>query len=279
MMQNRITLPEYDLVILGLARNCEHSLPKILKHIDWLRESGLSVLLIVGEDGSRDKTRGLLLSSGPDTLLVDTTQFSEQSRLVRIARAREKVLEKFREGYKTKLVAVVDMDSGFATSITAEAISEVSRELLSGHFFAVAATSQPYYDLLAFDSWAMPNVDFMELEREAKRNFFSFMRFKYLVVHPRQRKLTTNHDMRAVSAFNGLCFYEPALYLESSYIPLADDDWPCEHVTFNKHLAAKGLSVLVKSSLIVTPPSEHVYSNPFKLICQVLVKKLKSFSR
>lgn len=241
-----------DVAIVGLARDCAATLPDALTHIDQLRGDGIRVNTFIGEDGSTDDTRQIIKQSAN---LIDTTQDQAVPRLERMARAREKLRQSVPSS--AAVVLVVDFDGPFVQSVTSEWLEVSMARLSEGSEFALSAASDPYYDLLAFES---DDVSFEGLDERieiAKRNPLRYHGFKKRTIYAEQDRLTGRGEIRCISAFNGACLYLGSTYASGSYIPDDSTSWACEHVTFNRLLARDGSRMIVDPSLAVPAPEEH----------------------
>jgi hypothetical protein len=63
----------YDLVFLALARDCASGASSFIRGIQRLSARGLNVMALVGENGSTEDTRSLLLRSDAPIRVIDTS--------------------------------------------------------------------------------------------------------------------------------------------------------------------------------------------------------------
>lgn len=255
----------YDVVFLSLARDCASTIPGVVRGLEELRKSGLRTCLLVGENGSRDTSRELLENAVGSTglvHLVDTTFMSEaKGRLERMAIGRQFLADQVKGlPGSVRTICVLDMDEPFLESLDIALFrASLSRLDSDDAIFALAATSRPsYYDLLAFED---ETRSFAELDKRIERlqgNPVAYYRLFRDFIYPQQQRLTTASDITCLSAFNGMCLYKADMYLQGSYLPSASSPWVCEHVTFNRSIAAAtGRRMLIHGTLVLPQPAEH----------------------
>ena len=254
----------YDIVFLALARNCADTIPGVLRGLDTLRQSGMKVIAVVGENSSHDQTRELLEKAAAtgSVLVVDTSFMSAATeRLQRMALGRQ-----FLAGYAkdklppTRAFCVLDVDEPFLEHLDpAVLLSALTRVTDDEEVFAVSATSRPtYYDLLAFEDEDRSFADLDKRIQRVQRNPFEYYSFFRNVIYAEQQRLTSDSDTRCRSAFNGLCLYAAGSYALGSYLPPENGPWICEHITFNRSVAiATARHMVVDGNLVVPMPSEH----------------------
>ncbi|GJE18448.1 glycosyltransferase family 2 protein [Methylobacterium marchantiae] len=251
-----------DLAVLALARDCAKTLPNFLRMIESLEAGGVSTFAIVGENGSRDATRALLVEAASRGLLriEDTGFMSGLPRLERMARGREALAMRLRRTpVVSPLVCILDLDEPMSAAPDVASLRRVMARLLDDHDrFASAATSRPtYYDLLAFDDGSL-SFDRLDEEIHAREtNPFRYWSFFQKTIYPAQRQLTSDRTIPCVSAFNGLCLYKGEDFALGSYCD-GSDFRLCEHLTFNRSVAAAtGRAMAIDPDLVVTMPVEH----------------------
>ncbi|WP_171059075.1 MULTISPECIES: glycosyltransferase family 2 protein [unclassified Arthrobacter] len=253
----------YDIVFLALARNCADTIPGFVQGMERLRQAGIRVAAVVGENGSEDDTRELLEDAAAATgvvHVVDTSFMSgAASRLERMALGRQFVARFAKDMLlPARSICVIDVDEPFLENLQPDVLLSALQRVMDGDVFAVSATSRPtYYDLLAYEDGERSFADLGERIRNAQHNPFAYYSFFRKFVYPEQRRLTSDTDTLCRSAFNGLCLYSAGTYALGTYIP-ENGPWICEHITFNRSLAsATGLQMVVDRALVVPMPSEH----------------------
>lgn len=276
----------YDIVFLALAQNCADTIPGVVRGLDTLRQSGMKVIAVIGENGSADLTRELLEEAAASTgmvSVVDTSFMSEATeRLQRMALGRQ-----FLAGYVKKMpltamaICVLDVDEPFLEHLDPVVLQSALQRVKDDDVFAVSATSRPtYYDLLAFEDEDRSFADLDKRIQRVQRNPFEYYSFFQNVIYPEQRRLTSDSETRCRSAFNGLCLYEAESYAMGSYLPPENGPWICEHITFNRSVAiGTGRHMVVDGALVLPMPSEHGRRTLPGFFWQRLRKLLKLVTR
>lgn len=255
----------YDIIFLALARDCEETIPSLVRGLENLGKFGLNVHAVVGENGSHDKTRQMLEEAASSKCIVSVVDTSLMSgvpeRLQRMALGRQIVADFAKDMFvPTRAICVVDVDEPFLENLEpAILMSGLQRVTEGDDVFAVSATSRPtYYDLLAFEDKDRSFVDLDRRIQGLQRNPLEYYAFFQNVIYPHQQRLTSDTDIPCRSAFNGLCLYSARSYAMGSYLPVASGPWICEHVTFNRSVAAATERHMVIDGTLVLPmPSEH----------------------
>lgn len=256
---------QYDVVFLALARDCASTLPGALRGFEALRDSGLRVRLVVGENGSRDETRTILEDAAASTGIVEVLDTSFMaagggSRLERMATGRQFLADQIKDfPWPVRAICVVDLDEPFLESLDPALFTPLLSRLESEKAFALSASSRPtYYDLLAFEDDTRSFVGLDERIKRVQRNPILYYRLFKDFIYVEQHALTSGVDIWCISAFNGLCLYPAEIYALGSYIPVDGADWICEHITFNRSIAeATGLHMVIDGSLVIPTPPEH----------------------
>ena len=245
-----------DLVVLGLARNCRSAIPRFAASVQRWRDAGLSVKTLIGEDGSVDGTRAAILDAGLG--LVDTTPVClAGNRFLRMAEAREAVRRAYVSGEDARAVLLVDVEDDFISSIAASwLVDTIDRLHGEPEVFAFSAISDPYYDLIAFESETISYGNVWDRIDAESTIFTRYVWLKKFISAP-QRALASGRDMRCISAFNGACLYKGRDYATTSYLPQLESPI-CEHVVFNRRLAERGRFMIVDHTLVVSAPAEHI---------------------
>lgn len=275
----------YDIVFLGLARDCERTIPQFLAMLDGLSRAGLRYAAIVGEDSSKDKTRLMLLEAeaAGRLQLVDTSFLRGiPERLERMARGRQFLVQTFNnEKHIGRTMAVIDLDGSMMRPPSPESLRECINFLdNSKDVFAVSATSYPsYYDLLAFDSGEENFIGLDRKIRQHEKNPFSYVKLFYSFIYPQQRKLTSQKEIYCISAFNGLCLYRYEDFLHGSYVERSNFDL-CEHITFNRSIAnSTGKNMMINPRLALATPEEHARKSFFAFSMQRMKKVIPRLLR
>jgi hypothetical protein len=270
-----MTTRELDILFLALARDCQDPLLEALDALTLLSSTGFSVRLVVGENGSIDRTREILDWSArqPGSLVqvVDTSAMASGStRLHRMALGRQILVEEARK-FSSRAVAVVDLDEPYLPSVTALTLRAVLDRLDDdAGIFAVAATSRPtYYDLLAFEDDARSYGGLEQRIAARKRNPLTYYRLFRDFIYPEQDRLTSAQEIRCRSAFNGLAIYRGDAYRRGSYTASGEIATLCEHVTFNRSVArATGCDMVIDPAVVLPMPVEHGRRNAPRFVAQ-----------
>lgn len=250
-----------DIVVLALARNCAATLPAFLHFLASLRAAGLDCRALVGENDSRDGTGALLgAAQARGELRHVPTGFMTQTRgrLARMAAGREhlkRVLDA--QGLAPACVCVADIDNVMARPPEPAAILAALEKLERPGLFAVSAASYPhYYDLLAYEDEAVSYEHLLDDIARHRRGALNYYRFFSGTIYPAQSALTRARETTCRSAFNGLTLYRGEDYRLGSYL---DETYArCEHLTFNRRLAAAtGRRMLVDPDLVLRTPGDH----------------------
>jgi hypothetical protein len=250
-----------ETLFLCLARDCESNLPRFFQYLETMRSAGLPCRAIIGENGSRDRTRSLIVeASNRGISLLDTAAMASiPSRLARMAAGRELLLQAARDAQVPSFVCVADLDNVIEKPPAIDALVGGMQRLRDDPgLFAIGATSRPvYYDLLAL---RMKGYDFSTLDAEiaeAKKRPLTYHSFHRRRIYKNQRALTTPSPILCESSFNGFCLYRGTDYMLGSYRgPLEASI--CEHVTMNLSIGqATGRQMLIAPDLIVQTPSDH----------------------
>ena len=252
-----------NILFLALARDCEDTLPTFFSYIENLKGHGLECAAIIGENGSRDKTRRLIeQAAGPRITLLDTAFMEGQkSRLKRMAMGRQALFHAaIGKGDDYEYICVVDLDNIFLEPPEPEALMKCIEGLrVDRNLFAIGATSVPvYYDLLSLRA---EGHDYSTLNAEiaaAKRWPFTYFQFHRDRIYSDQRLMTRKDAIPCSSSFNGFCVYNASDYWLGTYRAHNEAE-VCEHVTFNlsiKH--ATGKQMLISPALNVRAPADHI---------------------
>jgi hypothetical protein len=250
------------ILFLGLARNCEETLPAFFDYLGRLRSKGAECVAFIGENGSRDQTRATIMRSGTsDVRLVDTACMNlEAARLAKMAVGRQCVLEAARAKEGADYVCVMDLDNVMhEPPETASLLQAI--DCLEGRpdLFAIGASSYPvYYDLLSLRAEGHDYSALNEQIAKAKRNPLTYYRFHQRRIYANQRIVTHSQPALCTSSFNGCCLYKARYFFRGTYRS-SDEARVCEHVTLNLSIArASGKGMMISPRLILRAPADHV---------------------
>ncbi len=263
-MKNSKKIEFVDLVILGLAKDCETTLPSYFSFLSTLNSENITYFSIVGENGSVDNTRNLLITeSQKGFLLVEDMDFLSlyPDRLERMALGREHLKEALEiSGIRAKFVCIVDLDNIMEIPPTAQQL-RIALNMLDSRIdaFGISATSKPhYYDLFAYERSDLSFANLSEEFSSAKRKPFSYYSFFKDNIYPAQQALTSSNYMTCISAFNGMGIYRFDDYHIGSYLSKNPKNI-CEHVTFNRAIANHtGKHMIISPILSFQTPADHI---------------------
>ncbi len=252
---------ELSILFLGLARDCEGTLPIFFSFLDRLERHGFRCTAIIGENGSRDKTRLLICRAGPKIELLDTTFMAVSSgRLVRMARGRQALLDRAKaRGLTERYVCVTDLDNVMMAPPDPKDLQSAIECLQADNsLFAIGATSTPfYYDLLALRAEGHDYTDLNRELTEAKQWPLSYFQFHHQRIYAKQRQMTRPEPIACASSFNGFCLYNANDYVLGAY-RAPDEADVSEHVSLNLSIGrATGKKMLITPGLVIHAPSDH----------------------
>lgn len=284
MTHRRINSPAcVKITFLALAKDCADYLSRIFDLLNETERQGFVVECYIGENGSSDNTRDLVIAhalNDPRVTLVPTDAMAKISgRLTRMAVGREILRKSWllkQDG--SDIVCVLDTDGVIPLSTGERMDFKGAVEALwnDRQLAGISSTSIPfYYDLLALRVPEQFNYDIGPALRFGKRDPI----FHYLVharlVYPAQRNITQSIPLRTQSSFNGMALYRAIDYAAASYIRIKTHD-ECEHVDFNRQLCGQGRYILVGSWFKLNMPPEH---GPRSLIGFIKQRIMKVLSR
>ena len=269
-----------SLLFLCLARDCAPTIPTFLSYFRRLDDDGFHCSAIIGENGSRDDTRALILRAAGERIeLLDTAFMAKAgSRLARMAMGREALKRKaFARAESAQYVCVADLDNVMLAPPDPPAVrSAIARLRAERSLFAVGANSSPvYYDLFSLRA---AGHDYAGLNGEiarAKKNPFGYFQFHQRRIYANQKRVALTQPLRCLSSFNGFCVYDAASYRQGTY-RAPDEADICEHVTFNLSIARKtAKDMLIAPELIVRTPSDHAPVGFFRFWSDRIAERLR----
>jgi hypothetical protein len=272
---------DVSLVFACLAKDCEATVPNLFRSMDVLRAQGIRCAAVIGENGSQDNTRNVIIHAaermGGSVTLVDTSFISGISnRLERMAVAREHLRNVLTiEHTNSRFICVADLDNVMAEPLESSSIAWALAELsVRPELFAISAISSPwYYDLLAYRSESLTFTGLEARFKVSAKNVLRYYAFHQAQIYPFQKQITRLGSHLCNSAFNGVCLYRRSEYIDGSYTRDADFG-ECEHITFNKSIAF-GRQMLVSSNISLRQPTDHGPSSVSAFYWRRAVKRLK----
>jgi len=259
MVQN-----DTSICFVALARDCAKHLPKFRSILENFDQAGLQWRAVVGENDSKDGTREILnkyCEEDSRIELVDTSLMSKISgRLPRMAFGRQLLLEVIKKKNYSSVdyVVVIDIDNVINPDIDTKVFEKSFDVLKENKFFAVSATSVPfYYDLIALRDGIHNTSDIISNLNKLGRSPLNYYFYHKNVLYPMQKQIADRGSFECQSAFNGLCIYPYDKYVSGSYYEGNGKD-VCEHVIFNEVLnELYGGNVFACSDLRVNVPKDH----------------------
>lgn len=242
------------LVICGTARN-------VADHINDSIESFLNafqdfkeVKIVICESFSTDTTLNELVKiekSLPNfTYFVDKSiSLSENRRTVRIASARNQLLQHIRENLSDfDYVAMVDLDG-----VNRDLRDKQIRSVFEIDFWDAAFANQPlrYYDIWALRAEGWNEGDCWKEYQNLLKTMPSKKAHRIAVTSKMKSISEKSQPICVESAFGGLGIYRTAVFLEGFYSGMDDDgNEICEHVHFHETLTKKGYRLFIMPSLV-----------------------------
>jgi hypothetical protein len=246
-----LSLPlQYDIVVVGCARNVETHLENTKKKLEMIKSLFRSSKIIIYENDSTDKTLEILNHWKDENLINLITEKNVQGiRTERLAYARNLL---YKEAMKNNfdLFIVIDLDN-VINDLTQESIMSCFNKDVVEEDWAMIGANQTgtYYDMFAlrtFDDW-MP-FDFVKCEHiDGIVNSCLTNRLKNISkdVKPIQVK----------SCFGGIAIYKKK-YIENcdygkGFQMIKDKKLEfCEHVDFNEGVLKNGGKIYINPKFI-----------------------------
>lgn len=259
----RKNLSQSNLLVAGLARNCEKKLEDEVRQINLAFSDAKSINWLVIESDSDDKTLDVLnkLSNKDffDFISLGKLERKIPNRTERIANCRNLYLEelKFNSKYnEIDYVIVADLD-GVNSKLSPKSVKSCWETDVDWDA-CFANQSAPYYDI-----WALRHDLWNPADCFEQNAFFSkysvdvfFNRYSSIL----SKMITIPEDVEPIkvkSAFGGLGIYKKNLLLKGEYSGLKDNgENECEHLSFHiNHLSEANLYII--PSLINSGWNEH----------------------
>jgi hypothetical protein len=256
-------LSSSNILIVGLARNCERKLANEVQKINSAFSASASINWLVIESDSDDDTIGTLNKLSVD----DTFRFVSLGKLrakypkrtERIAKCRNFYLEEIKGNLKYNnidYVVVADLD-GVNSKLTPKSVQSCW-ELSVDWDACFANQSAPYYDIWALrhDLWS--SNDCFEQEAFFKKFTVDDFYNRYTSILSKMISIPKEAaPIRVKSAFGGLAIYKKQWLLKGKYVGVTDNgDEVCEHVHFHINYL-KNASLYIVPSLINCGWNEH----------------------
>lgn len=264
--QSTPSLSEANVLIVGVARNCERTIRQDVQRLQTAFESCHQLQWLIVESDSSDNTLNCLVLLERD---IPGFRFRSLGHLAdslpirseRIARCRNAYLDELNSNPQysaTDYVAIADLD-GVNQLVTKEGVTSC----WTRHDWDVCTASQrgPYYDIWALrhplwnpsDCWRQ--YKFL-CECNVQRELAAWVsRYAKMITIPE-----SSEWIPVDSAFGGLAIYRRAILTDACYRGIDDDNEPiCEHVWLHNQLRATGASIFINPRLINTAGTEQSY--------------------
>jgi hypothetical protein len=239
---------DYDIIIVGCARNIEQYLNNTLAKINMLKELFKSTKVIIFENDSTDNTLNILKDwENKNIIKLITEKNVPGLRTERLAHARNTLYNEAMK-HNFDLLIVMDLDN---------VIELLSEEGILSCFdikedWAMLGGNQlgNYYDVWAlrtYDDW-MP-FDWVECYYiEKKSRYYCFL--SRLINIP-----VNSNPIKVKSCFGGIGIYKKKYLDNCTYGnglqgPKNNKYEICEHVTFNECIIKNGGSIYINPKLI-----------------------------
>lgn len=248
-----------NIVIAGLARDCEKSLPHIIKLIEELRERFIWSTVIIIENDSKDNTKKLLFNwekqkIGVKILSQDygTVTIPEQTidgvkplvsfhRIEKMAMYRNIYMKYFKIiDHKIDNVIIIDVDvESFSVDRVVEAITICDDKC--GSVFANGITVKRFFGKIylkmfydVFAVYEYPNKEIFSFsEKTLSRTLKSIC-----------NNLKKNKKYSVISAFGGIAVYNFKAIANLEYTVISNglnkSEAVCEHIPFNTKIINLG---------------------------------------
>lgn len=256
--------PASELVIVGLARNCQKTLRHDIDVLTAATRDFANVRLLVVESDSNDATPTLLRKLSEeraDLAFISLGSLAVQHplRTDRIAVCRNRYLDELQRNplyASTDYVLVADLD-GANRDLTAAAVQSCWR---SDEAWDVCTANQrdAYYDVWALRHPQWCPDDCWQQYRWL-RPLFGHEQALSVAIHSRMVRLEANSNWIEVeSAFGGLALYRRRALLAGRYKGLDEaGEQICEHVPLHARLRQLGCRIFINPALINANRTEH----------------------
>lgn len=263
-----------SVVICGIARDCSSQLSRLIPKLEALGTTFKSYKIIVIENDSSDDTAEVVLAWAAKNQNVIPVLFSEnrevaaqldarseksrdfgQSRISRIAFARNLYLNELQSYQQTDYVVVVDLD------ILDFSIQGIANSFEQRHNWDCATSSGLRYTLRSplsskvyWDTYAFEPIEGFSGGIQSLKDIRSSQ--KYL-----RDRLKGNALIPAISAFGGLAVYKYRVLVDQQYVAMENKDVEvpilCEHVNLHRSVSQSNDNF----RLVINPLQELRYES------------------
>ena len=271
------SLESFEVLIVGLVRNCE---PSLESEVETLRASfedfkNVSFFLVESDstDGSLEALRELATRiPNFQFLSLGNLRQSIPDRIERIAHCRNAYLDYVRTtSEKFDYVVVADLD-GVNNLLTKEKVATCWK--FDGWSACTANQSGPYYDIYALRAPGWSEMDCWNEARSLYASGMNPVKSWVKAIREKQRIILESEDwIEVTSAFGGFAIYKTETFLEGKYQTFSGDELNVsEHVPFNLKLTATGHRIFINPKVTNFDFNEH---NDFSRLSRRLKMSLK----
>ena len=282
-------LTEYRYLVVGLVRNCAHSVEADIAAIEKSLQNSVGVKWLLIESDSGDGTLDVLSKiAGRDVefnyISLGKLHPAYPLRTDRIAQCRNRYLHEIKKNKEYRdidYVVVADFD-GINNAITAESFASCFTR--TDWDVCCANQISRYYDIWALRHhlWS-PNDAYEQFRFMGSKSRNSFISY-YVSVTSRMMHIPKESEWIEVdSAFGGMAIYKFQAFISSEYCGLTENGTEiCEHVQFNKKIKENGYKIYINPAFINAVNTEHVRSVYIKTILLLIfneniIKKIKHY--
>jgi glycosyltransferase involved in cell wall biosynthesis len=271
------SLESFEVLIVGLVRNCE---PSLESEVETLRASfedfkNVSFFLVESDstDGSLEALRELATRiPNFQFLSLGNLRQSISDRIERIAHCRNAYLDYVRTtSKKFDYVVVADLD-GVNNLLTKEKVATCWK--FDGWSVCTANQTGPYYDIYALRAPGWSEMDCWNEARSLYASGMNPVKSWVKAIRDKQRIIPESEDwIEVTSAFGGLAIYKTEAFLKGNYQTFSDAELNVsEHVPFNLKLVASGHRIFINPKLTNFAFNEH---NDFSRLSRQLKMSFK----
>ena len=235
-----------DLLIVGLARNCEKKLTHSIEKISAATKNFKNINWLIIESDSEDGTLNILKDTQRKIPNFDFYTFGKLQeklplRTERIAHCRNKYLDELKKNkdyQDVKYLIVADLD-GVNNRLTQSGFESCWSH--DDWVVCTANQSAPYYDIWALrhplwnseDCWKVYNL-YRKIGATEYNSFSSAILSKMVKIPP------TSEWIEVDSAFGGLGVYDAKVLNNATYVGIDSQGMEvCEHVAFHAKIKKK----------------------------------------
>ena len=270
-------LESFEVLIVGLVRNCE---PSLESEVETLRASfkdfkNVSFFFVESDstDGSLEALRELATRiPNFQFLSLGNLRQSISDRIERIAHCRNTYLDYVQTtSKKFDYVVVADLD-GVNNLLTKEKVATCWK--FDGWSVCTANQTGPYYDIYALRAPGWSEMDCWNEARSLYASGMNPVKSWVKAIRDKQRIIPESEDwIEVTSAFGGLAIYKREAFLKGNYQTFSDDELNVsEHVPFNLKLVASGHRIFINPKLTNFAFNEH---NDFSRLSRQLKMSFK----